>query len=97
MTPRASEPRTRWRRASDVRFRVVGDEGVLVRQSSGEAIVVDEIGAKILELLREGQTAGELVRRLETEYEVEPRRLAEDVDRFLDELLEAGVVERLPG
>ncbi len=91
MPKRAPDSDRRWRRAADVRFRVVGGEGVVVRQSSGEALVVDQVGARILELLAERPTAAEIVRRLEAEYEVEPERLAGDVERFLGELLEAGV------
>ncbi len=94
---RAPNPGARWRRAPDVRFRVVGGEGVVVRQTSGEALVVDEVGARILELLDERPTAAEIVGRLEAEYDVEPERLAADVERFLEELLEAGIAGPVEG
>jgi hypothetical protein len=42
---------TRYRLAPDVRFRVVGDEGVVVRQDAGEVLVVNGVAARVLELL----------------------------------------------
>lgn len=41
----------RYRLASDVRFRVVGGEGVVVLQEAAEVLVVNGVAARVLELL----------------------------------------------
>jgi len=80
------------RRAPDSRYRRVQDEGVVIRQSTAEALVVNELGARLLDLI-DGQTAIEdLVDRLEKEYEVERSRLEADVLAYLDELERIGLV-----
>jgi len=94
-------PRTGYRLASDVRFRKVGGEGVVVQQSAGEVLVVNGVGARVLELLdprREegglpaGRSLGELLQRLAEEYEAPRDRIERDVRGFLDEVTELGVV-----
>jgi hypothetical protein len=76
----------------DVRFRVVGDEGVVVRQESAEVIAVNGVGASLLSLL-DGRNVAGVVDGLLAEYDVERESLRRDVERFLLELREAGVVE----
>lgn len=80
------------RRAPDSRYRRVQDEGVVIRQRTAEALVVNELGARLLELI-DGQTPIEdLVDRLEKEYEVERSRLETDVLAYLAELERIGLV-----
>ncbi len=80
---------------SDVRYRTVFDEGIVVRQRAAEVLVVNSVGARILELLREQSNAEDLVTRLSAEFEVERSELEADVRTFLDELTAAEVVERV--
>jgi hypothetical protein len=77
----------------DVRFRVVGDEGVLVRQEAGEVIAVNEVGASVLALLDSRRSVGNILDALLEEYDVDRASLSSDVFRFLAELQEAGVLE----
>jgi hypothetical protein len=42
---------TVFRPRPDVRFRVVGDEAVIVRQEDAEVIALNEVGASVLSLL----------------------------------------------
>jgi ABC-type uncharacterized transport system ATPase subunit len=80
------------RRAPDSRYRRVQDEGVVIRQSTAEALVVNELGARLLDLI-DGQTAIQgLVDQLEKEYEVERSRLETDVLAYLGELERIGLV-----
>lgn len=83
------------RRADDVRFRAVDDETVVIRQEAAEALVLNEVAGRILELVDGRNTVGDVVDRLLEEYEVSPASLTEDVHTYLRELLEAGVVTGL--
>jgi hypothetical protein len=81
-----------FRPRSDVRFRVVGDEAVIVRQEQAEVIAVNEVGASVLSLLDARRSVRDLLEALLEEYDVDRESLASDVSRFLAELREAGVV-----
>jgi Coenzyme PQQ synthesis protein D (PqqD) len=80
---------------STIRFRVVGDEGVVVRQDSAEVIAVNDVGASILSLLGERPTLAQLLEELLLEFEVDRESLRQDVVRFLSDLVSAGVVEEV--
>lgn len=81
------------RLADQVRYRVVDGEGVVLLQETAEALVVNGVGARLLDLLDAPRTVGDLMLQLEAEYEVEPQTLARDVQAFLGDLVQAGVVE----
>ncbi len=78
---------------SDVRFQRVADEGVVVRQAEGEVLVLNGVGMSVLESLRTGATARDLVERLNEEYAVAADVLEADINEFLHELIDAGVIE----
>jgi hypothetical protein len=84
---------TTYRARTEVRFRTVGAEGVVVRQDTAEVIAVNDVGASILALLRTEQSVGEIVDALLLEYEIDRDTLRRDVETFLTQLEEAGVVE----
>lgn len=83
----------RFRSKDDVRFRVVGDEGVVVRQKDAEVLALNGVGARVLTLLREERTLEDVVETLVEEYEVDRTELTRDVEQFARELVEAGIVE----
>jgi hypothetical protein len=85
---------TVFRRRRDVRFRIVAPEAVVVRQSGPEVLVLNDVGARILERVDTGQTVAALVAGLAQEYDVDPGRLESDVVAFLEELTSSGVIER---
>lgn len=84
---------TVFRTRPDVRFRVVGDEAIVVRQEDAEVIALNEIGATILGLLDSRRSVRDLLDALLEEYDVDRDSLATDLTRFLRELRDAGVVE----
>jgi hypothetical protein len=77
----------------DVRFRRVADEGIVLCQKAGDVLVVNEVGARIVELLGSGTNLPDVLARLEEEFDAEPGRLASDLDGFVHELRVAGVIE----
>ena len=78
---------------SDVRFRVVGDEAVIVRQEDAEVIALNEVGASVLALLDSRRSVRDVLDALLEQYDVDRESLSRDVARFLRELRDAGVVE----
>ncbi|NOZ10991.1 MAG: PqqD family protein [Gammaproteobacteria bacterium] len=76
----------------DVRYRIVADEAVVVRQQSTEVLVLNEVAARILQLLDAQTTVNELIHALEAEFDIGPSQLEHDVMAFIKELLNAGVI-----
>jgi hypothetical protein len=87
-------PSDRYRLAPDVRFRVVVEEGVVLRQESAEVLIVNPVGARLLDLVAPGQTLLQITDRLEEEFDVTRDRLEGDVATFIGELLDLGVIQR---
>lgn len=76
----------------DVRYRRVGDEAVVVRQEAAEVVVLNAVAARILELVDQGHSRGEMIEVLLQEFDVDRERLAADLTTFLDELQAGGVI-----
>ena len=90
------------KRRDDVRYRIVGDEAVVIRQSEAEVLALNDVGARVLELIDAGwagsaggagTTMGSLVDTMFEEYEVAREDLARDVVGFVESIREAGIVE----
>lgn len=82
-----------FRRPDDLRFRVLDGEAVVLLQRSAEALGLDAVGSRILELCDGTRPLSAVVDALEGEFEVERERLAADVARFAAELVDAGLLE----
>ncbi len=93
----ADTPSDRFLLSDQARFRRVLDQGVVVVQSAAEALVLDEVAVSVLELLQRPRSLGELIEGLLGCYEVDRGNLEADIPPFVAELVEAGVVQRLPG
>lgn len=87
------DPETILRLRDDVRFRLLGDEAVIVCQDSGEILAVNEIGAQVLSAIDGGTSVKAIIAGLETQYDVSPESLKEDIMAFIGELLDANVVQ----
>jgi Coenzyme PQQ synthesis protein D (PqqD) len=84
------------RRPTDVRYRVLDEEGVVVRQGAGEVLVLNDVATRILTL---ADGAGAIAGWIETllgEYDVPRPELERDVLAFAAELVEQGLLERVP-
>ena len=85
-------------RRPDVRFRVVGDEAVVVRQDAAEVIALNDVGARVLELIDAEKTVGGIIEILAGEYDVSSETLRDDVTAFVASIRDAGIVrERYRG
>lgn len=84
------------RLARDVRCRRIFGDMVVVRQDAAEALGLNPVGARILELAGEGRGEEEMTAILAREFEADDEDLRADVAVFVAELLEIGVIEREP-
>lgn len=89
------DPTSVFRRKGDVIYRVIDDEAVVVRTGTSEVLGLNAVGARILDLVDGELTVGALIEQLEGEYEVDRAQLEADVELFLREMSEGGVLERL--
>lgn len=90
------EPPAAYRPRSDVRFRRIGEEAVVVRQDAPEVLVLNPVGARVLELLAGGEALGAVGAALAEEFEVAPAEAEADARDFAAELESAGVIEPAP-
>ena len=77
---------------STVRYRAVGDDGVLVHLDNGRVIVVNEVGLFIVHLLGEQATHQALVEAVAAEFDVSADQAGADIDQFLRQLEEEQVL-----
>jgi hypothetical protein len=86
--------------------RVVIPESVLVRELSGEAVLLnlesemyfgfDEIGYRIWTLVTTSDSIGAAYEQLLAEYEVEPEQLRESLDALIGECTKQGLLQLAP-
>lgn len=79
----------------DVRYRVVGEEAVVVRQNAAEVLALNDVGARVLELIDADKTLEQVIEAMSSEYDVSPEELGRDVERFVAEMRDAGIVEQV--
>ncbi len=77
---------------SQVAARVVDGTAIIVMASSGEVMMLNAIGSRIWELLDGTRTAQEIVRAIVSEYEVTEQQARQDVEEFLQKLMETGAL-----
>ena len=86
-------PSTVLRRRSDVRYRRIEGEAVVVRQSSAEVMVLNEVAASVLDLADGERSVHAWIDALAEVYDTDPEDLARDILAFAAELAEAGLLE----
>jgi DNA phosphorothioation-dependent restriction protein DptG len=77
-----------------VRFRAVGEDGVLVHLESGRVIVVNEVGLHIVQQLNESRSRADLTSSIVSEFEVSAAQAESDLDAFLAELDQEQILVR---
>ena len=73
--------------------RVVDHEAVLVSPAQGKVRVLNEVGARIWELVDGARTIREIARCIVAEYSVEMTEAEADVQDFLRKLVERGIIQ----
>jgi len=87
----------RFRLRPDVRYRIIDGEAVVIRQDDAEVVVLNGVGARVLELVHAAKPVSALLEVLCAEYQVSQKELERDIFGFLEELLAAGVIEAAHG
>ena len=80
---------------NDVRYRVGGEEAVVVRQNAAEVLALNDVGARIFELIDAKSTVGQLIELMSSEYDVDREELVRDVENFVAAIHDAGIVEEV--
>jgi len=84
------------RGSDDVLVRALDGEAVLLDMASGKYFGLNEVGARIWELLATGESVGAIRRAIVAEFEVDEARAGEDLAALLTELETRGLVRRGP-
>jgi len=87
-------PAQHYRVDPHARFRVMDDEGIFVLQEAGEVLVVNEVGAFLVEQLKGGRRLDDVVAAITERYAVDAERAQGDATSLLDTLLAAGAMIR---
>lgn len=75
-----------------VRYRIVDNEAVVVRQNEGDVLVLNEVAGRVLDLVAGGLSAEEIGSRLAGEYDAPESSIRNDVERFLGELRDLNII-----
>lgn len=84
------------RLSSQVRYRAVDTDGVVVHLESGRVIVVNEVGLHILHLLETPRSRKELADGIVLEFEVSIEEAEQDLERYLTQLNSEQILEANP-
>jgi hypothetical protein len=82
--------------APDVMLRIIGDEAVILNLKSELYLGLDPVGTRMWTVLQSSPSIEAAHAALLDEFEVEPERLRQDMDRLLDQMLEQGLIELHP-
>jgi hypothetical protein len=78
----------------DVMVRKVGEESVLLDLKTERYLGLDDVSARFWDLLTSGEPIQSAYDKLLEEFEVEPARLRNDLDAFVQELIQFGLIEQ---
>ncbi len=79
--------------APDQTFSALDGEAVILNIASGVYYGLNEVGARIWELIQEPRSFGELQDALLAEYDIQPEACAHELTKILRELKDAQLVE----
>ena len=74
----------------------LGGEVVLLEPEEGIYYSLNEVGARIWDIIRDPVAVDSICRRISEEYDVDPERCHADVLELLTELLDHGLAETHP-
>jgi hypothetical protein len=77
--------------SQDALFQEVGGEGVILDLKSSSYFGLDEVGVRLWQLLQADPSLQAARAALLAEYEVEPVQLEQDLEKLVDQLVEAGL------
>ena len=78
---------------SDVLFRVLDGEAVILNLRSGIYFGLDTIGTRMWQLIRDHSSSTQIISILLDEYEVAKDQLEKDLEQLIEDLLGKGLIE----
>jgi len=75
-------------------IRQIGDESVLLDMKSERYVGLDSVSTRIWQVLTGGGSLQAAYDVLLAEFDVEPERLRSDLEQFVQELVQYGLVEQ---
>ena len=73
--------------------RVIGGETVILGLKAGRYYGVDQVGARIWQMVQTPTPVADICNTIVVEYDVDPRRCEADLLRLLDQMVEAHLLE----
>ena len=86
---------SRYRAAKDVLQAEIDGEEVLLNPQTGIYHLVNRTGRSLLVSFQDGRTLEESVAEVAAEAGVDPKRVAADARRFVDEMCERGLLQEV--
>lgn len=87
-----AETDKRFRCSERVHARRFDGEMVILDLGQGQYFSLDEVGSTIWEHASSGLSIGEIVKEIATVYDADVPRIQRDVERILEELVQAGLL-----
>lgn len=84
-------PQTRLALAPRARFRRFEDDGIVLNQSTAEAMVVSDVATRLLELSDGTRTLADCAIALADEFDATADVIENDLILFADELISSGI------
>jgi len=78
--------------SKDVVFRDLSGEAVLLNLATGTYFGLNEVGARMWNLLLEQGTTEKVIEKMQDEYEVDRERISQDLQGLVENLREKGLV-----
>ena len=78
------------------RFRRFENDGIVVHQKNAEAIVVSEVGTRLLEMTNGTRTLAECVDAIQSEFDAPADVIERDLVQFARDLADLGVLAVSP-
>ena len=82
---------------AEVSFQKLEEATVIVHLGTGRIHHTNNTGSRIWELLDQGRSPGEIVVRLEGEFDGPPARLRQEVETFLEQLAAEKMIHQSGG
>lgn len=82
------------KRAEDCAFNRVADETVVVKATDGTVTVLNRLGGEIWDLCDGTASLDDIARGLARSYDQPAETIRKEVDRFMESMLEKGIITR---
>jgi hypothetical protein len=81
----------RLRHAPDSAWRMIDGQAVIINSTSQRMRVLNDVGSRVWELV-DGRTLAEVVQTIQNEFDAEPAQIDLEVEEFVHDLVERGML-----